>query len=345
MKLSQLAVGLSNCQLDLQGDDPEITGVAAIDRAQAGEITFLGSSKYLAEIERTQASAVILDLNTPCKLPCLRTNNPRLLFAKVLERFHQPLKLSVGIHPTAVLGEGVQLGKNIAIAAGVVIGDRVTIGDGVSIFPNTVIYDDVAIGADTTIHSNCTIVDRTQIGANCLIHPGTAIGGDGFGFELQADGSWYKIPQTGYVILGDKVEIGCLTAIDRPAVGTTRIGTGTKIDNLVQIGHGANIAPHCILVSQVGLAGGVTLGHHAVLAGQVGVGDRAAIGEGALVGAKSGVISHVDAGAKVLGFPAIPERERKRIMVAELQLPEMLHTIRKLEKRIAELERKIEGGN
>ncbi|CAN1212819.1 UDP-3-O-acylglucosamine N-acyltransferase [Tumidithrix helvetica PCC 7403] len=343
MKLSQLAVGLSNCQLDLQGEDPEITGVAPIDRAKTGEIAFLGSSKYLAALDRTQASAVILDLKTPCNLPCLRTNNPRLLFAKVLERFHQPLKLSIGIHPSAIVGEGVQLGKDVAIAAGVVIGDRVTLGDRVSIFANTTIYDDVAIGLGTVIHSNCTICDRTQIGANCLIHPGTVIGGDGFGSELQADGSWYKIPQTGHVILEDKVEVGCLTAIDRPALGTTRIGTGTKIDNLVQIGHGVNIAPHCILVAQVGVAGGSTLGHHVVLAGQVGVADHVAIGDGAVVGAKSGIISRVEAGAKVMGYPVVPERDWKRMVISERQLPEMLSTIRKLEKRIAELERKLEG--
>jgi UDP-3-O-[3-hydroxymyristoyl] glucosamine N-acyltransferase len=341
MKLSQLALELPNCELNLEGADPEISGVAALDRAQIGEISFLSSAKYLAALEHTQASAVILDLKTPCKLPCLRTNNPRLLFAKVLECFHQPLKLALGIHPTVVIGENVNLGKEIAIAAGVVIGDRVTIGDGVSIFANTVIYDDVAIANGTVIHSNCTISDRTQIGANCLIRPNTVIGGDGFGFELQPDGSWYKIPQTGYVAIEDKVEIGCLTAIDRPAMGTTRIGMGTKIDNLVQIGHGVNIAPHCVLASQVGLAGGTTLGHHAVLAGQVGVGDHAEIGERTVIGAKSGIISRVEAGTKVMGYPAVPERDWKRIAIAERHLPEMLQTIRKLEKRISELEKRI----
>jgi UDP-3-O-[3-hydroxymyristoyl] glucosamine N-acyltransferase len=340
MKLSQLATDLPNCQADLQGQDPEILGCAPLDRAQTGDISFLYSAKYLTALDRTQASAVILDLKTPSKLPCLRANNPRLLFAKVLERFHQPLKLAKGIHPSAIMGAGVQFGNDIAIAAGVVIGDRVTIGDGVAIFANTVIYDDVAIGNGTTIHSNCTIGDRTQIGAHCLIHPNTVIGCDGFGFELQADGSWYKIPQTGYVIIEDRVEIGCLTAIDRPAMGTTQIGMGTKIDNLVQIGHGVTIAPHCVLASQVGLAGGTTLGHHAVLAGQVGVGDHAAIGERTVIGAKSGIISRVEAGTKVMGYPAVPERDWKRIAIAERQLPEMLHAIRKLEKRIAELESK-----
>jgi UDP-3-O-[3-hydroxymyristoyl] glucosamine N-acyltransferase len=339
MKLSELANCLSDCQLDARDSDPEITGVAALDRAQAGELTFLSSTKYLPLLQSTQASAAIVDLQTDCHLPCLRTSNPRLVFAKAIALFYRPPQIPIGIHPTAVIGRDVRLGKDVAIAAGVAISDRVHLGDRVAIYPNTTIYADVKVGNDTTIHANCTIREYSQIGANCIIHSNTAIGSDGFGYELQPDGTWFKIPQSGYVIVADHVEIGCLSAIDRPSVGTTEIATGTKIDNLVQIGHGSKIGPHCILVSQVGLAGGVNLGHHVVLAGQVGIADRAEIGDGAVLGAKSGVVSHVEPGTRMMGYPVVPEKDWKRIVVAERQLPEMLHKLRKLEKRIAELER------
>ncbi|WP_019500758.1 UDP-3-O-(3-hydroxymyristoyl)glucosamine N-acyltransferase [Pseudanabaena sp. PCC 6802] len=340
MKLSELASRLSGCQLDAGDRDPEITGVAALDRAQPGELTFLSSTKYLPLLQSTQASAAILDLQTPCDLPCLRTSNPRLVFAHAIALFYQPPQVPIGIHPTAIIGQDVQLGKDVAIAAGVVIGDRVHLGGRATIFPNTTIYNDVKLGDNTTIHANCVIREHSQIGSSCIIHPNTVIGGDGFGYEIQDNGTWFKIPQSGCVVVADNVEIGCLSAIDRPSVGTTEIATGTKIDNLVQIGHGSKVGPHCILVSQVGLAGGVNLGHHVVLAGQVGIADHADIGDGAVLGAKSGVVSYVEPGTRMMGYPVVPEKDWKRIVVAERQLPEMLHKLRKLEKRIAELEGK-----
>jgi UDP-3-O-[3-hydroxymyristoyl] glucosamine N-acyltransferase len=341
MKLSQLASYLPDCQLELQELDPEITGVAAIELAQTGDLAFLGSAKYLHLLQTTAASAVIIDLATPCPLPCLRTVNPRLSFAHAIALFDQPVTLPPGVHATAVIGQDVRLGKDVAIAPNVVIGDRVTIGDRAQIFANATIYPDVAIGDGTVIHANCIIRERTQVGAECIIHAGAVIGSDGFGYEIQPDGNWYKIPQSGYVVIGDRVEIGSLSAVDRPSVGTTNIGYGTKIDNLAQIGHGCQIAPHCMLVAQIGLAGGVKLGHHVVLAGQVGVTDHATIGDRALVGGKAGVISDVEPGKRVMGFPAIAERDWKRAMVAQRHLPEMSRTLKKLEQRIAELEAKL----
>jgi UDP-3-O-[3-hydroxymyristoyl] glucosamine N-acyltransferase len=340
MKLSELANYLSDAKLDNTTElttDPEITGVAPLESAQLGDISFLSSDKYLSLLSITKASAVILDFKTPCPLPSIRTKNPRLAFARVLNLFYQSIKLPRGIHPTVILGAGVVVGKDVAIAPYVVIGDGVTIGDNVSIFANTVIYDRVKIGDRTVIHSNCVIREGTEIGGDCLIGANCAIGGDGFGYELDG-GSWYKIPQTGYVRLGDRVEIGSLSAIDRPAMGMTDIGTGTKIDNLVQVGHGVTMGNHCMIVAQVGLAGGAVLGDYVTLAGQVGVGDRAVIGSQAIVGAKSGVISHVEAGAKVIGYPTVSQREWKRTIVAQHQLPDLIKTMQKLEKRIAELE-------
>ena len=343
MKLSQLASCLPDCDLDASGSDPEITGISSIDRAKAGDLTFLGSAKYLHLLEHTQASAVILDRTTPCQLPCLRTSNPRLLFARSIDLFYQPITLPPEIHPTAVLGQDVQLGAGVAIAPNVVVGDRAVIGDGVQIFANATIYPDVKIGDRSVIHANCAIREFSQIGADCIINPGSVIGSDGFGYEIQPDGNWYKIPQSGHVEIGDRVEIGCLSAVDRPSVGITEIGYGTKIDNLVQIGHGCQIAPHCMIVAQVGLAGGAKLGHHVVLAGQVGVADRADIGDRAIVGAKAGVTSYVEAGTRVMGFPPVPEREWKRMIVAQKHLPEMKRTIDKLEKRLADLEARLNG--
>jgi UDP-3-O-[3-hydroxymyristoyl] glucosamine N-acyltransferase len=343
-KLSELAaefaLAFPDCQFESDGADPIITGIAAIDKAQQGEITFVSSAKFVAHLKDTQASAVILDLHTPSILPCIRTAYPRIIFAKVLEKFDQPPIPPVGIHSTAILGKDVELGENVAIAPYVVISDRVKIGDNVTIYPHVTIYNDVAIGANTIIHANCVISDRTQIGANCLLHPSTVLGGDGFGFEIAPDGTWYKVPQIGHVIIEDHVELGCSCAVDRPAVGVTIIRKGAKLDNFVQIGHGVEVGAHSVLAAQVGLAGGVTLGHHVVMAGQVGAANQIHIGDGAIIGAKSGIPSDVAAGKIMMGYPVVPEKDWKRIVIAERQLPELLRTVRKLEQRIAELESK-----
>ncbi len=344
MKLSELHAHLPDCLLDA-GDDPEIVGVASLQEARPGELTFLSGAKYLPALATTQASAVILDRHTPCPLPCLRSPNPRLSFGQAIALFYQPPQLPPGIHPTALLGQDVRLGANVTLGAGVVVGDRVTIGENSVIFPNVTIYDDVAIGEGTTIHANCVVRERTQIGANCTIHAGTVLGGDGFGYELQGDGRWFKIPQSGYVVVREGVEIGCLCAIDRPAVGITEIGAGARIDNLVQIGHGCRLGEQALLVSQVGLSGGVRLGHHAILAGQVGIADHAEIGDGAIIGAKTGVISYVPPGERVMGYPSVPEKEWKRTVVIQRSLPQLKRTVDRLVERVAALEEQLAAKN
>jgi UDP-3-O-[3-hydroxymyristoyl] glucosamine N-acyltransferase len=343
-KLSELAAELAavipDCHFESSGDDPLIRGVAAIDKAREGEITFVASAKFASRLKDTQASAVILDLQTSSPLPCIRTAYPRILFAKVLEKFDRPAIAPVGIDATAIIGTDVQLGEGTAIAPYVVIGDRVQLGDRTTIYPHVTIYNDVIIGKNVTIHAGCVIRDRTEIGDNCIIHPNTVIGGDGFGFELSPDGTWYKVPQIGHVVIESNVEIGCSCAIDRPAVGVTTIRQGAKLDNFVQIGHGVEVGAHCVLASQVGLAGGVSLGHHVVMAGQVGAANHIHIGDGAIIGAKSGIPSDVPAGMTLMGYPVVPEKDWKRIVIAERQLPDLLRTVRKLEQRIAELENK-----
>ncbi|MDX2255619.1 MAG: UDP-3-O-(3-hydroxymyristoyl)glucosamine N-acyltransferase [Pseudanabaenaceae cyanobacterium bins.39] len=343
-KLSELAAEfaavLPDCHFESNGDDPLIMGVAAIDKARGGEITFVSSAKFAPRLKDTQASAVILDLKTPSPLPCIRTAHPRILFAKVLEKFDRPAIAPVGIDATAIIGADAQLGENTVIAPYVVISDRVQIGDRTTIYPHVTIYNDVIIGNNVTIHAGCVIRDRTEIGDNCIIHPNTVIGGDGFGFELAPDGTWYKVPQIGHVVIEKNVEIGCSCAIDRPAVGVTTIRQGAKLDNFVQIGHGVEVGAHSVLASQVGLAGGVSLGHHVVMAGQVGAANHIHIGDGAIIGAKSGIPSDVPAGMTLMGYPVVPEKDWKRIVIAERQLPDLLRTVRKLEQRIAELENK-----
>jgi|JFJP01.1.fsa_nt_gi UDP-3-O-[3-hydroxymyristoyl] glucosamine N-acyltransferase len=344
-KLSELAAEfaalLPDCQFESDGTDPSITGVAAIASAQAGEITFISSAKFMPLLEDTQASAVILDLTTPSSLPCIRTAYPQILLAKILEKFNQPDAPIVGIHPTAIFGEDVQIGKNVAIAPYVVLGDRVKIGDHAIIDSRVTIYNDVEIGANTIIHTSCVIGDHTQIGANCIIYPNTVLGGDGFGFDLAPDGNWYKLPQIGHVIIEDNVEIGCSCGVDRAAVGVTTIHEGAKLDNLVQIGHGVEVGAHSRLGAQVGLAGGAALGDHVVMAEQVGSAYHIYIGDGANIGVNSGIPSNVPAGARMVGYPVVPEEDWHRIAIAKSQLPDLLRTVRKLEQQITELEAKI----
>jgi UDP-3-O-[3-hydroxymyristoyl] glucosamine N-acyltransferase len=336
--VSEFAGALPDCKFESDGTDPIITGVAAIASAQTGAITFVPSAKFIPLLQDTQASAVILDLTTPSSLPCIRTAYPQILLAKVLEKFDPPDVPIVGIHPTAILGEDVQIGKNVAIAPYVVISDRVKIGDNAIIDSRVTIYNDVKIGANTIIHTSCVIGDHTQIGANCIVYPNTVLGGDGFGFDLAPDGNWYKIPQIGRVIVEDNVEIGCSCGVDRAAIGITTIHQGAKLDNLVQVGHGVEVGAHSRIGSQVGLAGGASLGQHVVMAEQVGSAYHIHIGDGANIGVNSGIPSNVPAGARMVGYPVVPEEDWHRIASAKSQLPDLLRTVRRLEQQIEKLE-------
>jgi UDP-3-O-[3-hydroxymyristoyl] glucosamine N-acyltransferase len=263
------------------------------------------------------------------------------MFAKFVKHIHTPRPPAPGIHASAVVADDARIGMNVSIGAGVVIGNGVVLEDRVVLYPNCVLYAEVTVGCGSVIHANSVLCEKTKIGANCIVYPGAVIGGDGFGHELQEDGTWFKIPQAGEVVIEDDVEIGCLTAIDKPALGKTIVNKGAKIDNLVQVGHGCRIGPHSIIVSQVGMAGGVKLGHHVILAGQVGIADHISIGDGARIGAKSGIPSDVEPGVVLMGYPVLPEREWKRLVVAERRLPELLRTVARLEARIAELETRL----
>jgi UDP-3-O-[3-hydroxymyristoyl] glucosamine N-acyltransferase len=262
-------------------------------------------------------------------------HDPELAFAQTIALFYQPFRPSAEIHPTAVIDPSVHLGKNVAIGAHAVIQAGVTIGDDVCIHPNVVIYPDSQIGDRTILHANCSIQERTQIGADCVIHCGAVIGSEGFGFVPTREG-WFKMEQSGYTVLEDGVEIGANSNVDRPAVGETRIGRNTKIDNLVQIGHGCEIGYGCAFAAQVGLAGGTKIGNRVILAGQVGVGNEVTVGDGAIASAKAGVHKDVPPGQIVSGYPAVEHKVYLKASAMYSRLFEMYQTIKQLQKRLDE---------
>jgi UDP-3-O-[3-hydroxymyristoyl] glucosamine N-acyltransferase len=332
-----IAASHNSLQQD-QGLNPELTGVAAIDHADQNSLSYVEGGKFAAMVSTTKATALILPLDETLQaqasqrnIAWIATSDPRLLFAQAIALFYQPFKPTPGIHPRAVIEPTTTIGKDVYIGANVVIQAGVTIGDRVTIHPNVVIYPDVIIGNDTMLHANCTIHERTQIGAGCVIHSGAVIGAEGFGFVPTATG-WYKMEQSGYTLLEDGVEIGCNSAVDRPAVGETRIGRNTKLDNLVQVGHGCQIGQNCALASQVGLAGGAIIGNGVMLGGQVGVANQVTVGDRVIATGQTGITGNVAAGEMVSGMPHIPSRLYRKLFVMYKRLPEMYKMYQELKR-------------
>jgi UDP-3-O-[3-hydroxymyristoyl] glucosamine N-acyltransferase len=320
--------------------DPEITGVAPIEAAQATMLSYIEGDKFAAQVETTAAGALILPVDAALQekaiarnIAWISTPDPRLLFAKAIAQFYQPFRPVPGIHPTAVIDPSAQLGESVTIGAHVVIQAGAAIGNQVCIHPNVVIYPDVTIGDRTTLHANCVIQERSQIGADCLIHSGAVIGSEGFGFVPIPEG-WLKMEQSGYTVLEDGVEIGCNSAVDRPAVGETRVGRNTKIDNLVQIGHGCQIGKNGAIAALSGLAGGAQVGNRVILGGQVGVANHSKVGDGVQAGAQAGIHGNVKAGAIVLGTPAIPYSLFLKASAVFNRLPEMQKTLRQIQRQL-----------
>lgn len=320
--------------------DPEITGLAALEVAGPGSLTFVENRRYQAQLSTTQASAVLLpddpllhQLATERGLAWLSLGEPRLGFALALGLFHPPLRFPAGRHPTASVDPSATLGEGVSLGPGAVLYHDVVIGSHVQIGANTVLYPGVVVGDRTVIHASCVLYDRTQVGQDCLIHSGVVIGADGFGFVPTLAG-WLKVPQTGYVVLENDVEVGANAALDRPAVGETRIGRGTKLDNLVHVGHGCQIGQHCVLAAQVGLAGGVHLEDWVVLGGQVGVNNKVRVGRGAQASAKSGLHTDIEAGAIVGGYPAIPIATWRRAVSLFNRFPDLYKTLQRMQKHL-----------
>jgi UDP-3-O-[3-hydroxymyristoyl] glucosamine N-acyltransferase len=309
--------------------NPILTGLAPIETASSEMMSYIEGDKFAKFANTTTAGALVLPMNetiqavaTERGIAWVAAKEPRLLFAQVIKQFYQPFRLPVGIHPSAIVETGVELGEGVSIGAHATIQSGVKIGNGAIVHPNVVIYADVEIGDRSILHANCTIHERTRIGADCVIHSGAVIGAEGFGFVPTASG-WFKMEQAGYTVLEDKVEIGCNSTIDRPAVGETRIGRDTKLDNLVHVGHGCQIGSNCALAAQVGLAGGVKVGNGVILAGQVGVANQVTIGDRAIASSKTGIHSNVEPGAIVSGYPAVSHKLWLKTAAIVNRLPEM----------------------
>jgi UDP-3-O-[3-hydroxymyristoyl] glucosamine N-acyltransferase len=313
-----------------------LTGFANADAAQPGDLTFAENAEYFAAAEASAATAIIAGKDAvSTKKIIIRVANPRVAFAKALAIFFPEPKFAPGIHPSAAIAASAQIDPAAHIGPHCTIGERVKIGANVVLQSGNFVGDDSVLGEGTNLFPNATIYSRTQIGKRVRIHSGAVIGSDGFGYVF--DTSFHrKVPQIGNVVIGDDVEIGSNSSVDRGALGSTVIGKGTKIDNLVQVAHNVEIGEHCILCSQVGIAGSAKLGSYCVLAGQVGIAGHLKIGNQVTVGSKAGVMHNIPDGEMWLGIPAQPDKQAKRIMIAMQRLPDLF-------KKIAEWEKKLTG--
>jgi len=315
-----------------------IGGLATLDDAGEGELTFLANPKYAGKVATTRASAVLLpEGGNPQGHHAIFHANPYLAFAKLLTLFYVCAPPGAGILPGAQVAEGVRLGAGGTIHPGATVAAGVVIGERVVLHPGVVLYPGVTLGDDVTLHANVSVRSGCRIGNRVTIHDGTVVGSDGFGYAPDGPG-WYKIPQIGIVVIEDDVEIGSNSVIDRAALEVTRIGRGTKIDNLVQIAHNCVIGEDCMIVSQVGISGSTQVGNHVIMGGQVGVAGHLKIGDNVMLGAKAGVPGNVAANQILSGTPCIPHRDWLKASGVFAKLPEMRRTMTALEKRVAELE-------
>ena len=314
MRLDDLARRL-DCEL--RGDGTvEITGVASLEDAGPGTVTFLADRRLAGKLATTRASAVILSPSDPeVPRPTLRAAHPYLAFVGAIELFHPAERPAAGVHPTAVVSPRASVGPNASIGAHAVVGD------------------DVVVGRDAVLHPRVTIYPRVRIGDGFTAHAGAVIGSDGFGYVPSAAGH-RKIPQIGTVVLEDDVEIGANATIDRAALGATVVGRGTKIDNLVMVAHGCRVGPGSMLAAQTGIAGGVTLGSFVMLGGQVGISGHLTIGDGVQVAAQSGIHDSIPAGRVYGGYPAVEVRTWRRTTASLLRLPEALRRLRRIEAKL-----------
>jgi UDP-3-O-[3-hydroxymyristoyl] glucosamine N-acyltransferase len=341
MKLRDIAEALG-CELVGDGD-VEITGVEGMERAGPTELTFLANPKYAHRVKESRAAAILVnEAVTKAPIRSLVSKNPYLDFARALELFYQPPAPAPGIHPTAVIGATATVGNGASIGAYTVIGDNVRIGKNAILYPHVVIYEGVEIGDDFRAHSFAVVREHCRIGNRVILQNGVVIGGDGFGFAKRSDGTHYKIPQSGIAVIEDDVEIQCLSAIDRATVGESRVKSGAKIDNLVQVGHASVVGERNIICAQVGLAGSSVLKEDVLLAGQVGVSGHLTVNRNAVVYAQSGIGGDVEEGAVVSGSPAFEAGEWRRAVTAFPKLPDMLKRIRALERRLELLEKQRE---
>ena len=338
MLLSEISARLG---LTLKGGDKNVTGVNTLSDASATELSFLANPKYAPQLATTGAGAVIVSAeHATDDRPCLVSENPYLDFARCVQLFARPQGCFEGVSELAFVHPEAQVDPSAAVAPFAFIGQGASIGPGVRVFSGVSIGEDCSIGKDTVIYPNCSLMAGTQVGSRVILHAGTVLGSDGFGFA-QAGGAMTKFPQIGRVVIEDDVEIGANTTIDRAALGETRIGQGTKIDNLVQLGHNVRVGRNCILVAQVGIAGSTSLGDGVILAGQVGVAGHIHLGDGCRIGAKSGVGQDVPPKQDLSGIPAMPHGTFLRASAITPKLPEMKRRLARLEKEMAALREEL----
>jgi UDP-3-O-[3-hydroxymyristoyl] glucosamine N-acyltransferase len=330
-KLSELS---SRLDVPMTGeDDPLISGVAGLADAGDGDITFAEDDRRADALADTRASAVVVKPDQDCALPALRHADPRAVFTRILGLFAPGLDgvFPPGVHPTAVVHESADVGAACSIGPQVVIGPDVAIADGTRLGPHVVIERGVRIGARCLIHAQVTIREGCRLGDDIILHPGVVIGTDGFGYHPGPEGL-VRIPQLGIVVLEDRVEIGANSCVDRATTGETRIGAGTKIDNLVQIAHNVRVGSHTAISAQCGISGSSEIGDGVTLGGQVGMGDHLKLGNGVKVGGKSGLTRNVPDGETVFGYPAVEFRRSFRQIALTQRLPELFERMSKVEK-------------
>lgn len=314
-----------------------VRGVAALDSAGPDDASFLSQARYLPQVGTTRAGVVLFPRSLPCELPegttGVAVDDPYAVLVGILPVLYPERPEPPGVHPTAIVGEGAVLGEGVRVEAYAVLGRGVRVGDGARIGAHVVVGDGCEVGAGTVLHPHATLYPGVRIGARCTVHSGARLGADGFRFVFM-DGGHRKMPQVGGCRIGDDVEIGANTTIDRGSVGDTVVGDGTKIDNLVQVGHNVRLGRHVLLIAQVGISGSTTVGDGAVLGGQAGVAGHVRIGAGARVAGRSAVMADIPAGETVSGYPARPHREAMRAQAALFRLPGLMKRVQEIEAAV-----------
>jgi UDP-3-O-[3-hydroxymyristoyl] glucosamine N-acyltransferase len=325
MKLSHIA---SMTGARLEGEDLEINGVSGIEQAMRGQLAFIANRRYASAARTTRASALIVANDFPAlSIPTLRSGNPYLAFAKALKLFYRPPAYAPGVHPTAVIASSARVPADASIGPYVVVDDDVEIGDGCVLLAHVVIYRGARIGRNFFAHAHAVVRECCRLGDNVILQNGAVVGADGFGFAKDDQGRWSKIVQSGPAVLEDDVEIQANACVDRASIDETLVGRGTKIDNLVQVGHGSKVGKDTLLCAQAGLAGSTHIGDRVILAGQVGVAGHCRIGNGVVATAQSGIPNDVEDGKMVSGYPAIDNKQWLRCVAIFNRLPEIFRSL------------------
>lgn len=337
---------LIGVSVDAQAALRTVTGVASLLDAGPTELSYIGSDAYVRQFRQTKASVVVYDRKI--RLPqhtgtlTLPVDNAEEAFSKILSLFAPPPQRPNGRHAPVVIADSAKLDPTVTLGPFVVVGERTTIGKNVTIHGGVVIGDDVTIGDNCELYPNVVIRERITIGNRVIIHAGSVLGTDGFGYRWNGKGH-EKVPQIGTIVIEDDVELGSCVCVDRAKMGVTRIGRGSKIDNLVQVAHNVQIGPHCIIVGQAGLAGSVKLGAGVIIGGQTGMRDHITMGDGSMAAARSAIAEDVDAGTTVSGMPALPHRQSLREQAAIRRLPDLVVQVRKLQDELKQLQARIDG--